>query len=482
MSSAFLYTRVSHHNSELSGISTDDQVKCGQQYALTLPGVQFSNERFSHDDPGVFCDRAISGWSRPFSLRPAGSALLSHIRQGDHVIFYSVDRAARNVRDFCNTIWEMERRGAYIHYISDQINSASAIGKFQLNMRAAAAQFFSDLASERIREALAIRRMQQGVELKYNRSKTRWVANVDLVQNIPAVSVDRPVNRILMYERVSSDQQYISGLGLEHQSISIKTAAERLHAEHGGLIDRLFSDPAVSAYSKKFSERKAGGELLEYAQPGDDIVIYRVDRAWRNPADAMEMAKILAEKQIYLHFVNEGIRTDTRQGAEWITVIAAMAHMESTLKSVRTKRALDECRRQGRRIGGQMPAGMGATEIRPGVKKLVVDKDEVAKRQIPMLINEVLGLRRVDTDRALTALHCYDNKEKATLKHVKDWKVWEQIQYCKRLRDTLSPTLWEDTLEMARARLHIPIERKYWYRPKWEGDSMTIADYSLSAR
>jgi DNA invertase Pin-like site-specific DNA recombinase len=410
--------------------------------------------------------------------------MLSHIRQGDHAIFYSVDRAARNLRDFCNTIWDLERRGVYIHYINDQINSATAVGKFQLNMRAAAAQFFSDLISERTREALAIRRMMDGKKPFVTKSRTKWVANPELAVVAAPAKLDRPVNRILQYERVSTDRQYVSGLGLEHQSLANQRAAERLHQEHGGIIDRVFSDPAVSAFSKRFGERAGGKALLEYAQPGDDVVIYRIDRAWRNPADAIDMAQRLMERNVYLHFVSEGIRTDTKQGAEWISVLAAMAHMESTLRSVRVCKAMEECRRQGRKTGGDIPRGRGCKTIKAGYKKLVLNPDDIVYRCQMLLMKEELGLGDTKVAEAMVALHCYDRKEKATLKHRKNWKVWTNVEFCKRTRDTLSPTLWEDIAERARKRLHIPIARHHWYRPKWDDEYKSVAEmsYSLSAR
>jgi len=484
MSNAFLYARVSHKDSELSGISIPDQVNAGLKYISNIPGVALSDRCFSHDSPGVFCDRAVSGWSRPFSMRPAGAELLRHITRGDHVVFYSVDRASRNLRDFGNTVWELERIGAYIHYVADQINSATAVGKFQLNMRAAAAQFFSDLISERTREALAIRRMINGHEPFAGKKRCKWVANPMLAVDVPAITVDRPVGRILQYERVSTEPQYISGLGLAHQSMANQKAAERLHQEHGGIIDRVFSDPAVSAFSKKFSDRKAGRELLEYVQPGDDIVIYRLDRAWRNPADAMEMAQQLMEKNVYLHFVSEGIRTDTRQGAEWINVLAAMAHMESSMRSTRVKRALDECRRQGRRIGGEIPVGWKVKEVKPGYQKLVLDPREISERCIVWVMKNELGMGPAKMDEALLALHCQKAKERAKLSHKKFWHTREALLTCEHLRSTIPVAVWNKCLNNARQAVETPIDRQYWYRPKFREEKMSIADlsYSLSSR
>lgn len=456
----------------------------GLRYASNIPECTLANTCHDHDVAGVFCDRAISGWSRPFCLRPAGAAILKHIKKGDHIVFYSVDRAARNLRDFGNTIWELERRGVYVHYVTDQINSATAVGKFQLNMRAAAAQFFSDLISERTREALAIRRMMNGERPFVGKPKTKWIANPDFAQNITSPTLNRPVGRILQYERVSTEPQYISGLGLAHQSTANQRAAEALSLENGGVIDRIFSDPAVSAFSKKFADRKAGGELLRYAKPGDDIIIYRLDRAWRNPSDAMEMAQQLMERNIYLHFVSEGIRTDTKQGAEWIGVLAAMAHMESAMKSNRIKRALDECKRQGRKTGGLVPRGWKAEEIKPGYKKLTLNTKDITQQCLVWVMKHEMGLGPTKMSEVLVALHCQKIRKPANLSHLKLWHTEKTLSACERLRDTVTPQIWDNCVNSARDILETPIERKFWYRPDWDGDSLPPAElaYASSSR
>jgi DNA invertase Pin-like site-specific DNA recombinase len=477
--SIFLYERVSHKNSAVSGISIDEQIRAGLDYAYTsIPDHKLFGKSFDSDIPGVYCDKAVSGWDRPFACRPAGIMIMRDIKPGDHVVFYSVDRAARNLRDFCNMTWEFERMGVYCHYITDQINSSTAVGRFQLHMKASAAQFFSDLISERTREALAIRRMQKGLAATPSyKSKTKWIATIDNPAPPTLPKIERPVGRILRYERVSHDLQYTSGLGLEQQSIANAAAAERLSKELGGTIDRVFVDPAVSAFSKKFSERPAGRELLEYAQPGDDIVIYRLDRAWRNPGDAIEMAQKLMDRNIYLHFVCEGIRTDTRQGAEWIAVLASMAHMESSMKSIRTKQALDACRRAGRPVG-TMPIGWRGKKIGHNMKKLVLSPKELGRRCTVYLMKHALDMRPVDMDKAVLAMRCYRRRKPATLADMKQSKIWRALGVCEEFKAKLSESLWNSILDRSWRILNTPIPREYWYRPKWKGDAMSVVEFS----
>jgi DNA invertase Pin-like site-specific DNA recombinase len=484
--SVFIYARVSHRSSADSGISIDDQIARGHRYASDIiPDVPQSIHSFGSSLPGVFCDEAVSGWNKPFSMRPAGLCLSRVIQPGDHIIFYSVDRAARNMRDFCNMAWDFDRKGVHVHFLSEQINSATAIGKFQLHMRGAAAQFFSDLISERTREALAIRRMNAGLKPLPGKKHTKWVANSDLAawNTIQAAAPGRPIGTIYRYERVSTDRQYTSGLGLQHQSRATLQAANRLREELGSTIfDTPFSDPAISAFSKKFHERQAGKALLDIVQPGDDIVIYRLDRAWRNPGDAIEMVEQLFERNIYVHLINEGIRTDTRQGVEWIGVLAAMAHMESSMRSTRVKQALASCKSRGRPYSGQMPLGWRGKEIKPGVKKMVLDVPEIANRAVVYVMKHEFGMREVDIDAAMLAIKCMKNKATATLAMMTKRRVWETLKKCEEFRDSLSPHLWEDVLSSAREKLNIPIPRRHWYRPKWEGDEISIAQLSCSTR
>lgn len=463
----FLYSRVSHQSSADSGISIESQIEQGIDYAASvIPQTEFSSDCFGSELPGVFIDRAVSGWSKPFTGRPAGRYMDSLLNAGDHVICYSIDRLARNIRDFANTTFYWQQKGVNIHYISDQINTSTAFGKLQANIKASCAQFTSDLISERTREALAIRRMTRGRTALSGKRETRlWIPSEYTVD--AQVEANRPSGTIYRYERVSSDKQYTSGLGLEYQSQMNAEAAERLSKETGGVVyPKAFVDPAVSAFSQKFSERPSGRQLLDIVKPGDDIIVYRLDRAWRNPADAIEMCEELKKRGVYIHLVSEGIRTDSGVGMEWIGMLASMAHMESMMRSRRVREAHSKCRKQGRPIGA---IKAGFKEKKVGVKsKVVLDKKACARLAAIYIMRMH---RNYSNDQIRDVLASWDARHKEvklTLLMRKNISVARSLQQLEDLKSHLPEEVYGDIIQSGWELLRQPIRKEHWTYPKWE--------------
>jgi DNA invertase Pin-like site-specific DNA recombinase len=466
--SVFLYARVSHQSSADSGISINNQIAAAISYASTnIPGVEFSPKNFRSSLPGVFIDNAVSGWSKSFTQRPAGRALTDELKAGDHIIFYSIDRMARRLRDFCNTTDEWEKRGVFVHYITDQINTATAIGKLQANIRAAMAQFVSDLISDRTREASLIRKMR-GERKDAKKPKATWLPSK--YKEEAQVEGDKLYRggTIYRYERVSSDPQYRSGLGLEYQSRANFEHAIRLSEETGATIGRAFIDPAVSSFTKRFAERKAGKALLSVLQPGDHIVLYRLDRGWRNPVDCVETCESLRKRGIFVHMVNEGIRTDTQQGMEWISLMASMAHLESSLKSKRVKEALATCKAQGRATNHPRS---GFTVERVGnTKKLVVSRKGAKRLAAVWLMRHELNLGTKQIEDVLVAWKCMADKrcDRVSLTHYQRFEVQKILQRAEYLKSKLNKDSWRSIVKAARRKVRRPIPPEFWHLATWQ--------------
>lgn len=388
--------------------------------------------------------------------------MLDAAEAGDHIVFYSIDRFARNSRDFANTMWELERKKIRVHFIQEQINTDTAIGKLQASMRAAAAQFMSDLLSERLREANAIRKMREGK--KVERRKGKWIASGFTSNAQKELKLSRPVGRIFRYHRVSSERQYTSGLGLSYQIEATRREAERLQKEIGGKVyDEVFDDNAISAFRIPFDERPAAKRLLTLLEPGDDIIIYRLDRAWRSPVDAIKTMDLLASKGVYIHLVNEGIRSDTRQGTEWISLLSSMAHMESVLKSERTREAMVACKLSGRPVSLHH-AGFTEREVKPGVKKLVFSDAQAAHYAEAWILKHETTLTRGQQESILLALRHWKIEKPPNLGNIVRVNVPRMVEAAEGMREKISDTLWQRTLSQARHNLR-SIPNKYFYRP-----------------
>ncbi len=139
----YLYTRVSHHRSAESGIGLDIQRKTCLAYFEFIqskhPGLTLGRE---------YSDPAQSA-GKPLRLRPGGGELNFALEPGDHIIFYRVDRAFRNMRDLteCVAIWK--ERGVIIHFTDLQLNMASTYGKMILYIIGALADAERGMASDR---------------------------------------------------------------------------------------------------------------------------------------------------------------------------------------------------------------------------------------------------------------------------------------------------------------------------------------------
>jgi DNA invertase Pin-like site-specific DNA recombinase len=121
----------------------------------------------------------------------------------------------RSLRDFCNVMHYFEKSKIHVHFINNQVNTTTASGKLQASILAAMAQYSSDLTSERTREALLIKRLA-GAKVSIGAPKASWMrSELALPKQVTEV---RRTGVIRMYERVSSDKQYESGLGLENQT------------------------------------------------------------------------------------------------------------------------------------------------------------------------------------------------------------------------------------------------------------------------
>ena len=145
---AYLYTRVSHRKSAETGIGLDIQrEKCTAYFDFIKgdnPGLQLGRE---------YTDPAQSA-RKPLRLRPGGGEMNFALEPRDHIIFYKVDRAFRNMRDLteCVEIWE--ERGVTIHFTDLQLNLSTTIGKMMLYIVGALADAERNMASDRARSTV----------------------------------------------------------------------------------------------------------------------------------------------------------------------------------------------------------------------------------------------------------------------------------------------------------------------------------------
>jgi DNA invertase Pin-like site-specific DNA recombinase len=142
---------------------------------------------------------------------------------------------------------------------------------------------------------------------------------------------------VLGYARVSRTDQ-----NLERQLDALQEAG----------CNRIFQDHGVSG-SK--DSRPGLDEMLEYARPGDVIVVHALDRLGRNTRSLLALVESLSERQISLRILTLGVDTGTPAGLMVLSVMAALASLERSLLVERVHSGLEAARKRGR-VGGRPPS------------------------------------------------------------------------------------------------------------------------------
>ncbi|MCL4108778.1 UNVERIFIED_CONTAM: hypothetical protein GTU68_049119 [Idotea baltica] len=117
------------------------------------------------------------------------------------------------------------------------------------------------------------------------------------------------------------------------------------------LLHPLYDELAVEKRSAVGKSRPVFEALLARLCPGDTLVVWSLDRAFRSARDALNIEAALKDRGVSLQIVSLGVNTGTADGKLAFTMVAAVAEHERSRLSERTKQGLDAARRKGRRLG-----------------------------------------------------------------------------------------------------------------------------------
>src|SRR5215211_3160469 len=120
-------------------VSTQEQTLNLQQDALTQAGCE-----------QVFTD-TVSGSQDD---RPGLSDALSHLRPGDTLVVWRLDRLGRSLRHLIETVTELAQRGIGFRSLMEQIDTTTPGGKLVFHVFGALAEFERDLIKERTQAGL----------------------------------------------------------------------------------------------------------------------------------------------------------------------------------------------------------------------------------------------------------------------------------------------------------------------------------------
>jgi site-specific DNA recombinase len=187
--------------------------------------------------------------------------------------------------------------------------------------------------------------------------------------------------RVVVYTRVSSEEQKKEGLSLDAQ----RRVAEDYCLSKGWYLNKVYSDAGISA--KSIKGRKAFKQLIIDAKEGkfSAVVITKFDRAFRNVLDALKTLDEFNALKIDFVSISEQIDTTSAMGRAMFTMISAFAQLERELTGERVKAIQNDKFNRGILIG-KSPIGYKYSKTQ---KKFVIDekKAEIVKKVFEMTKN-----------------------------------------------------------------------------------------------
>lgn len=124
-------------------------------------------------------------------------------------------------------------------------------------------------------------------------------------------------------------------------------------------FDALRLAGASEIYEEKASGKSANRPELEHClkalRPGDELVVWRLDRLGRNLKDLIRIVEGLKDKAVSFRSVTERVDTSGPTGTLVFHIFASLAQFERSLILERTQAGMEAARARGRK-GGRPPA------------------------------------------------------------------------------------------------------------------------------
>ena len=158
--------------------------------------------------------------------------------------------------------------------------------------------------------------------------------------------------RAIIYRRVSTGAQGVSGLGLEAQEASCRVWATR----EGYDVASVQTD--VVSGSTAPTERPGLTGALALLVKGDVLLVAKRDRLSRDPYYMMIVERMLSKLGCRLvSAAGEASDDDSPTGVLMRRILDAFAEFERLMIGVRTRAAKKAARARGTYCGGRVPAG-----------------------------------------------------------------------------------------------------------------------------
>jgi DNA invertase Pin-like site-specific DNA recombinase len=183
-------------------------------------------------------------------------------------------------------------------------------------------------------------------------------------------STRRPVRRAVAYVRISKDRD-------DETSTTTQESSMRSWCTSQGIeVVDVIVEPGRSAFKASRTSRPGMRKAMALIEAGavDAFVCWKLDRAARNTLDLLHFVQDdLRPRGVSFVSVTEQFDTSTPTGELLLTILVALAKMESATKSERV-----EAWQTHRRVTGATPTGPRPYGYRRERNRLIVDEGEAA--------------------------------------------------------------------------------------------------------
>ena len=184
---------------------------------------------------------------------------------------------------------------------------------------------------------------------------------------------------IFGYVRVSTVTQAREGESLEAQRRQVTSYAASKGLELPP--ENVFVEAGVSG-SIEFQERPEGFKLFNQMVSGDMVIFPKLDRAFRNTRNALNVLHELKGRGISVHFIDlGGDVTGNGVGAIVFTILSAFATFERERIATRIREVKQMKKAQGKFTGGRRAFGYDVTD---GIKVPREDEQVVIRQMAKM--------------------------------------------------------------------------------------------------